>query len=627
MNIRNKILVGVLIVLIISISLIGVISINLSSSALFFKIKDNTILLAESYANELNLKLANYKKVTKNLSRMIISSINIENLLIEKQRLYPELSNLFYTDANGNLLEMYPYNKEFVDIDFSQKDYWKSAKETFKISVSDISNEFGYNSLILTAPVFIYYNEETTPDLQGFVSVSISTEDLFKNINNVVIGNTGSIFVINDTGTILTHKNKSFILNKKFSELGEDNNLKRIQNQLTEQNTGSSRYQLYSKEYFVSFAPIPEKRWSLGVNGLLEEFTQDIDKLIFIILIVLLVSILSIIIIIYLIVRKITNPISSLINTIKEMQNGNLSARTQVNTKDEIGKLANAFDNMAIELKSSFDKIKDYNEHLEEMVNERTKEIKEKNKILLQDLKMAQKVQRTIIPANHTLPRTKELKFGSLYIALESIGGDLFDVIKLNDDKYSMFIGDVSGHGVPAALISTMAKTIFNSKMYQHSTTEEICKTANNELYQLIGDLDYDLTAFFAIFDLKQKTLQFTNAAHHPAYLYRRTTNEVIELDEINGYMGLMPNIDFTSSNTSMQNGDKMLLFTDGLIEIENSKGEFYDVHRLKKFIQNFGSQTPTTFVEGLIKDVENFSGGHPKKDDIAILCMDYIIS
>lgn len=386
--------------------------------------------------------------------------------------------------------------------------------------------------------------------------------------------------------------------------------------------------------YYEAASPIyvgETRKGFLRVGISLENINSTINRILLNTIITLIVALLYGVFI-FLIMRQISGSMKTVLSGFEEISKGNLSKKIQIDTKDEIGKVASGFNDMAEKLEYSFHKIErqneqivEYNMHLEEIVAERTEELQKKNQQLLDDLKMAQKVQLGIIPDEKTLPKIKEIKFGSKYIALESIGGDLYDVIKIDDDRYGFLIADVSGHGVSAALISSMVKVSFQSKSLIYSNTEDICREVNNEICNLIGDLEYDLTAFFGIIDIKKRTIEFTNAAHHPAIIYKSKENKLVELQELNGYIGLMNDLKFTSAKSIIEEGDKIILFTDGIIEATNTNNDLYDVDRFKDFIKEHGKLPVKTFVNKFIDDLNEFCGQQALNDDVALLCFDFI--
>ncbi len=382
MNIQTKILSGVLAVVVLSIGVIAFLAINLSTAALKSKIEDNTILLAKGYADELDSLLVNYERVAQTLSGAIVTAINIEDVLISERRLYPEFQQLFYTNPKGKVVELAPRSLDLLNVDFSTKPYWKATVDKWNqraqdwekfceeyknncqteivsqaIVISDVNNEFGAKAIMISAPVPVFYGPDTPPTLQGVVCVILPTDSLFTKIRKVTIGETGSIIIIDERGTILSHNNPDFILKKKFADIGTDANLADIEKSMKALNVGVGYYKLADQnvENFISFAPIPIKKWSLGVSGAYNEFTQDIDRLTILIIVVLAISILVAAGIIYFIVHNIVKPISVLETAILKMEAGDLDARAEVTSRDEVGKLATVFNHMAQSLKRSLD--------------------------------------------------------------------------------------------------------------------------------------------------------------------------------------------------------------------------------------------------------------------------------
>lgn len=276
--------------------------------------------------------------------------------------------------------------------------------------------------------------------------------------------------------------------------------------------------------------------------------------------------------------------------------------------------------------------IQDYNANLEDMVEKRTEELNETNKALFKrneqmrkELEMAERVQKNIIPTEMDFPKREELTFGSNYSSMESIGGDLYDVIRVGSNAYGFLIVDVSGHGVPAALITTMAKVSFNTHTGWDIPTANTCKRVNEEIFRFIGDLEYYLTAYYCVLNLENGKLMFTNAGHHPAIVYRKETGKLEYLDTMGYFIGAFEEGTYETGEIEIHNGDRILLFTDGIIEARNNKREFYGYERLKDFIINNSHLGTKEFVDMLIEDVGGFCGDQPQDDDRAILYIEMV--
>ncbi len=630
MSIKTKILFVILFVLIIFAGMIVYI-ISTSRQSLLNQIKENTMIMSESYADEINNKLIYYEKTTQNIASQIKTAISIEEVLMEQKKLYPEFKNLFYTDIDsGKILAMEPYNIEYLNYNFKDKEYWNKVKSTTE-KYSVISRDFNGASLIISSPIKIdfSYNEAT---LQGIITVVIPLSEFFSKINNIVIGKTGNIFVINKKGEFLTHNKENYILNKNLTDLSNDKILKELKAVMTSGNTGNASFIMFGNEYFISFAPIQYKGWSLAINGPLKEHTTEIDFTIITMIIIFTIFLLITLVFVFVIVHYIVKPIRNLSVTISEIEKGNLDRRAKIMTKDEIGKLGKSFNIMASQLQESFNKIKEYNENLENMVKERTEELNitntkliAKNEIMMKELEMAKRVQEKLLPKSKDLSIIDELDFGSSYSAVDRIGGDLYDVMRIGRSTFGFYIADVSGHGVPAALITSMAKVSFTTYSNWNINTSETCSKINNEMYNLIGDLEHYLSAYYCKLDLLTGKFQFTNCGHHPAILVKKRDDQIKKLDTDGFFVGAFEDVYYETKEITIEEGDKILLFTDGIIEARNKNGEFYEYTRLMNYIKENMHKSASEFVEGLINEIEVFCKNKPPDDDRAVLYIEFL--
>ncbi len=287
---------------------------------------------------------------------------------------------------------------------------------------------------------------------------------------------------------------------------------------------------------------------------------------------------------------------------------------------------------ISIENAGLYGKLEDYSRNLEINVEERTKELNRangelaaKNQAMMDELSIAQKVQSSFLPRNEALTQCRDLKIAGKYIAMESLGGDLYDIIKIDDMKYGFLMADVSGHGVSASLMTAMAKASFNTNTLSGGTTAEICSRVNKEICSFVGEMsEHDLTVFFGILDVDTGKFEFSNAAHHPAILYRRRRGSIERLLAEGGYIGLTLHSMYRSSEVGLEPGDRLVLFTDGIVETMNSENRLYDSKRLLDITLRFSGASCEEYIDRVLEDVDRFSGGSPLQDDRAILCIDY---
>src|SRR3990172_4837098 len=169
-------------------------------------------------------------------------------------------------------------------------------------------------------------------------------------------------------------------------------------------------------------------------------------------------------------------------------------------------------------------------------------ELYERNLQLKKELEIAKRVQEFIIPKDFS-----QIRYPSVcgrYLPIEDIGGDFFDCYQISDDKYGFLIADVTGHGIPAALVMAMAKMMFNIYATRFSSTSKLFASVNAHLSGLLLDTQY-ITAFFIIYDKKKNCINYSNAGHTRALYYRASKKKVMALDANGFFIGISENTDY----------------------------------------------------------------------------------
>jgi len=271
-------------------------------------------------------------------------------------------------------------------------------------------------------------------------------------------------------------------------------------------------------------------------------------------------------------------------------------------------------------------------EEFDELLSIRNKEFSRSAKAmhkfyetLIEELEMARRVQQNLLPCSNDFIERKEFRVASRYISMEKLGGDIYDIIRVGRNGYGFLIADVSGHGVAAALITTMLKVSFSDNSGWGKDTADIVSEVNNEMTRLLGDLNYFATAFYGTLNLENAEFRYTNAGHHPVVLYKPSTSETILLQTPGSILGVFPESPFGSMSLTLDDGDRLLFFTDGLVESRNSQGVLYGMERMLAFIRKNSHLTPNVFVDLLIKDVNGFTGNLKADDDRAVLYVEFI--
>ncbi len=248
-------------------------------------------------------------------------------------------------------------------------------------------------------------------------------------------------------------------------------------------------------------------------------------------------------------------------------------------------------------------------------------ELYEKNQLIKRELEAAKKIQQFIIPSEFTFIDYPSVS--GVYQPIDDIGGDFFDCIKIDENRTALMIADVTGHGIPAALTMTMSKMLFTIYADKFNGSADIMKEINMHLRGTLLDTQY-ITAFYAIYDRSDRKLTFTNAGHPRGLFYRGSKGKVMALDTFGLFLGISDNIEYEEKSITVESGDRLLLYTDGISELKDSSGEEFGEQRLAKFIRENHQIRGEDFNSGLLETVNSFSKESVRNDDLAFLNIEF---
>jgi PAS domain S-box-containing protein len=247
------------------------------------------------------------------------------------------------------------------------------------------------------------------------------------------------------------------------------------------------------------------------------------------------------------------------------------------------------------------------------------------NKRMGDELNIGRQIQMSMIPLTFPrFPEHKDLDVWAYIRPAREVGGDFYDFFMIDDRYFAFVIADVSGKGVPAALMMAVAKTLLKSRSQDTRSTENIISATNNELSENNDDCMF-ITAFFAIIDTMTGEMTYTNAGHNPPYLVK-TDGSMQALDQLHGPMvGVMPGAPYGESQIKLDIDDKIVLYTDGVTEAFDVNNKEYGEGRLEDFIQRSKKLGTKHLVESLVRDVDEFVGEEEQSDDITVFCLRYV--
>ena len=264
-------------------------------------------------------------------------------------------------------------------------------------------------------------------------------------------------------------------------------------------------------------------------------------------------------------------------------------------------------------------------------------ELRAKNLIMEENLRMAREIQTSMLPQQYPVfpknvpPEQSAFQFVHRYEPAESVSGDFFSVSALSDSEASMFICDVTGHGVRAALVTAMIRALAEELKPLAHDPGNFLRKLNGDLCSILKNTGSPMltTGFYAVADCRTGRLRFANAGHPKPLLVRRAIGQVEPLANSAGRsqpaLGLFEDPPYQTSEVTMAPGDFLMLFTDGLYEVQGQNEELYSQERLLLDVKNLLGHPPGILFDELLEVIRAFAVDGTFDDDVCLVGMDYI--
>jgi sigma-B regulation protein RsbU (phosphoserine phosphatase) len=198
----------------------------------------------------------------------------------------------------------------------------------------------------------------------------------------------------------------------------------------------------------------------------------------------------------------------------------------------------------------------------------------------------------------------------------------LFRVFPRGLNGVDSLIGDVSGHGVGAALLMAEARTMFMAERLVAPNAAELLAKLNDLLHDDLECAGHFITACCAIFDAPTRVLSYANAGHPPALLLRAAEGKCTTIDADGMLLGIQKHVDFTDVKVKLETGDIVVFYTDGITEMENKTGESFGTVRLGEAVAAHRAEDPEVLVAEVLLTLEAFAGGMQAEDDLTLVVM-----
>ncbi len=300
----------------------------------------------------------------------------------------------------------------------------------------------------------------------------------------------------------------------------------------------------------------------------------------------------------------IVSPVSALTRSVEDFGRGKLDSRIEVHSIREIQTLANAFNEMARRIRSD------------------RKGLIEKKRIE-KELEIAHEIQGTLLPSS--LPHLVNYEMDVYYHPASQVGGDYFDLIRLDDKHLVVVVGDVAGKGVPGLVIMAMVRVIVRALAFQRERPADLLRHLNLLLKK---DMKKNIfvTLFCGLLDSERGTLDFASAAHMPLLVYHGRDRTVQMFGTKTKPLGLFPDSEFAKDleekSVKLMPGDLFMQYTDGLNEMKNMTAEEFGIERVMRLAVDEAAGGARHLINQLKRQLSEFRGDEPQSDDLTLLAI-----
>ncbi|WCL80754.1 SpoIIE family protein phosphatase [Saprospira sp. CCB-QB6] len=241
------------------------------------------------------------------------------------------------------------------------------------------------------------------------------------------------------------------------------------------------------------------------------------------------------------------------------------------------------------------------------------------------ELNVARDIQLSMLPLSFpAFPNKDEIEVFAQLIPAREVGGDFYDFYFLDDRHLAIVVGDVSGKGVPAALMMAVCKTLLKSRASTEQSTASILTYVNTEMAK-DNPKSMFVTLFMGILDVQTGQFTYSNAGHNPTYI-RRANGELERLSKLHGpVLAAMEGLVYRESTIELKTDDLVFAYTDGITEAHNEANELFSDDRLQQLLQQYPDEQAQPTVERIVQATQIFKGEREQFDDITAIALSFL--
>ena len=479
-------------------------------------------------------------------------------------------------------------------------------------------DEGGGNIVMATYAVPVHLRHDPLP-VSAVVGGDVSLYWLTRLLEGLDLGASGYAFLISQTGTFIAHPDQDFIMNESIFSIAEargDARLRAIGRRMI---AGKSGYVAFDglqslaadDASWLAYRPVPSTGWSLGIVFADSEISADVVALSRIQWVMALFGIAALLVVALLIAGSITRPLRALDAATNTLAQGALDAPLpQAKGRDEIAHLTASFGRMRDDLKQYIDELRVTTAARERIESE---------------LRIAASIQMSLVPRTFPpYPQRDDLELNALLEPAREVGGDFYDFFLLDDDHLCLAVADVSGKGVPAALLMAVTRSFLRSFARESDSPVQVLGWLNEEL-AADNEACMFVTMFLATVDLRNGAVRYASAGHNRPFLCGDACG-VSQLPRLRGVaLGARAGVVYDEGALTLAPGDVLYLYTDGVSEAMNERDEVYGEARLGEDLARLCARSCDDILRELLVVLGEHAGGVEQSDDITMVALRYL--
>lgn len=523
---------------------------------------------------------------------------------------YPEKGELFMEYAWQDSLK-HLHTKHFNDkatYDYTQKEWFRQACQRKRGTWSEPYYDAGDGNVLMTTYTLPLLDAEG--HVYGVLAADISLRNLVVAVKALRPYPDSFSFILSNKGTFISHPDTSVILKKNIvdwaTELDSDE-LKDIGHDMLAQKEGLMRLEIDDTDVLACYVPLKLTEWSMCSLSPYSTIISELGNTHIYTVAIFLIGLVLLTVCIRQIMYVSMRPLRQLTEASNTISTGHFDyPLPHIDTSDEMRRLHDAFAHMQTSLK--------------QYIAELTETTRAKERID-SELNVARGIQMSLLP--HRFPPyegCEHLELAAFLQPAKQVGGDYYD-FQVIQGKLFFVVGDVSGKGVPAAMVMGIARTMFRI-VTAHSQSPSYIASVLNKVVSQDNDNNMFITMFIGVLDLDSGRLAYCNAGHNPPLLLS-TSGECSFLDvEPNIPVGAWDGFEYQGQEMLLPRQAVLLLYTDGLTEAENEQHALLGDDRVAETMRQSPCASPRDIVTRLQQLAADFAGNAPQSDDLTLMCL-----